>query len=256
MTWRATVLTLFPDAFPGPLGALARRSRPVLRPLVASTQSISETSPPTAIAPSMTPRSAAAPAWCCAPTSSTAAIARYRPGTDDRPLLCLTPRGMPFTQSDAAPSPPAPAPSSSPAATRASTSASSTPAACSEISIGDYVLSGGELPALVVLDACIRLLPGVMGTADSAIEESLHRRPAGIPALHPPRRLAGPRRAPSPALRPPRRGRRLAPRARPNAPPALAAPTCGRGTPQPHTRRRLPAAPPRRNGSRTKGPPR
>jgi tRNA (guanine37-N1)-methyltransferase len=41
-----------------------------------------------------------------------------------------------------------------------------------EISIGDYILSGGELPALVVLDACVRLLPGVMGAADSAEEES------------------------------------------------------------------------------------
>src|SRR5579875_263924 len=44
-----------------------------------------------------------------------------------------------------------------------------------EISIGDYVLSGGELPALVLLDACVRLLPGVMGAADSAEEESFSR---------------------------------------------------------------------------------
>jgi len=41
-----------------------------------------------------------------------------------------------------------------------------------EISIGDYVLSGGELPALVLIDAVVRLLPGVMGAADSATEES------------------------------------------------------------------------------------
>jgi tRNA (guanine37-N1)-methyltransferase len=41
-----------------------------------------------------------------------------------------------------------------------------------EVSIGDYVLSGGEIAALVVLDACIRLLPGVMGKAVSAQEES------------------------------------------------------------------------------------
>jgi tRNA (guanine37-N1)-methyltransferase len=41
-----------------------------------------------------------------------------------------------------------------------------------ELSIGDYVLSGGELAALVVLDATVRLLPGVMGAADSASEES------------------------------------------------------------------------------------
>jgi tRNA (guanine37-N1)-methyltransferase len=42
----------------------------------------------------------------------------------------------------------------------------------SEWSIGDYVLSGGELPAMVVIDALIRLLPGALGHADSAIEDS------------------------------------------------------------------------------------
>jgi len=41
-----------------------------------------------------------------------------------------------------------------------------------EISIGDYVLSGGELAALVVLDACVRLLPGVVGDRDSLAQES------------------------------------------------------------------------------------
>jgi tRNA (guanine37-N1)-methyltransferase len=41
-----------------------------------------------------------------------------------------------------------------------------------EISIGDYVLAGGELPALVLLDAAVRLLPGVMGAVQSAAEES------------------------------------------------------------------------------------
>src|SRR5262249_1388049 len=41
-----------------------------------------------------------------------------------------------------------------------------------EISIGDYVLSGGELAAMVLLDACVRLLPGVLGAVDSLAEES------------------------------------------------------------------------------------
>lgn len=41
-----------------------------------------------------------------------------------------------------------------------------------EISIGDYVLSGGELPALVLIDAVVRQLPGVLGDADSAAEDS------------------------------------------------------------------------------------
>jgi tRNA (guanine37-N1)-methyltransferase len=41
-----------------------------------------------------------------------------------------------------------------------------------EVSIGDYVLSGGEIAAMVVIDAGVRLLPGVMGTAASGAEES------------------------------------------------------------------------------------
>ena len=41
-----------------------------------------------------------------------------------------------------------------------------------EVSIGDYVLSGGEIAALAVLDACVRLIPGVMGKEVSAAEES------------------------------------------------------------------------------------
>jgi tRNA (guanine37-N1)-methyltransferase len=41
-----------------------------------------------------------------------------------------------------------------------------------ELSVGDLVLSGGEVGALLLLDACVRLLPGVMGASDSAIEES------------------------------------------------------------------------------------
>ena len=41
-----------------------------------------------------------------------------------------------------------------------------------EISIGDYVLTGGEIPALVVLDTVVRLLPGALGNSDSAVNES------------------------------------------------------------------------------------
>lgn len=44
-----------------------------------------------------------------------------------------------------------------------------------EISVGDYVLSGGEPAAQIVLDACVRLLPGVMGNADSGVHESFER---------------------------------------------------------------------------------
>ena len=53
-----------------------------------------------------------------------------------------------------------------------------------EISIGDYVLTGGELPALVVIDAVVRLVPGVVGDAESVAEDSFVRRLARSSALH------------------------------------------------------------------------
>ena len=93
-----------------------------------------------------------------------------------------------------------------------------------EVSIGDYVLSGGELAAMVVLDACVRLLPGVMGAAESAVEESFAAnlleypttpaRPSGRAAPCPDVLLSGDHAAI--AALAPRPGRRSpAPQARP-----------------------------------------
>ncbi len=50
-----------------------------------------------------------------------------------------------------------------------------------EISVGDYVLSGGELPALLVMDAVLRLIPGVLGDAQSALEDSFQDGLLGAP---------------------------------------------------------------------------
>ncbi len=102
-----------------------------------------------------------------------------------------------------------------------------------ELSIGDYVLSGGELAAAIILDATVRLLPGVLGHADSSRYESfgegdpadkpstedwcsplhqqLQRHPR-LPPLHPPRRLPRP-------LHPRAAGQRRPPRHPPLAPP-------------------------------------
>ena len=59
-----------------------------------------------------------------------------------------------------------------------------------ELSLGDFVLSGGELPALALLDAVARLQPGVLGDAAVAPAGQLRRRPARLPALQPPGGLA------------------------------------------------------------------
>jgi len=60
-----------------------------------------------------------------------------------------------------------------------------------EISVGDYVLSGGELPAMVVIDAVVRLLPGVLGDEQSAQEESFSRGLLDYPHYTRPREFRG-----------------------------------------------------------------
>ena len=75
-----------------------------------------------------------------------------------------------------------------------------------ELSIGDYVLGGGEVAAMVVLEAVGRLVPGVMGNEASADEESLQRRAPRVPALHPAGRVPGLGGARGAALRRPRAG--------------------------------------------------
>jgi tRNA (guanine37-N1)-methyltransferase len=60
-----------------------------------------------------------------------------------------------------------------------------------EISIGDYILSGGELAAMVVLDACVRLLPGVVGSAASLTHESFETGLLEYPLYTRPREWEG-----------------------------------------------------------------
>ena len=99
-----------------------------------------------------------------------------------------------------------------------------------EVSVADVVLSGGELPALLLLDALVRQIPGVLGGDGSLAEESFEGGLAGVPAVHPSRRVSRVERPGRAALRPPRRDRALAARAAPAAHP--------RTPPRPARRRR------------------
>ena len=88
------------------------------------------------------------------------------------------------------------------------------------MSIGRYVLAGGELAAMVACDTIVRKLPGALGHADSALEESFSPALDGAPEYPHYTRPAdwrGARRAGGPALRPPRERAPLAPRAEPPA---------------------------------------
>ena len=114
-------------------------------------------------------------------------------------------------------SPPGRARSCCAAATKASTSASSTRHVDLELSLGDFVLSGGELPALVLLDAVARLQPGVLGDARSHEQDSFSARAARLPALQPAGELLAPTAATvavpaGAAVGQPRGDRALAPR--------------------------------------------
>jgi len=91
---------------------------------------------------------------------------------DGRPVVCLTPRGRRFTQADARRFAAGPGMILLCGRYEGIDQRVIEAHAMDEVSIGDYVLSGGELAALVLLDSIVRLLAGVMGAAESAVEES------------------------------------------------------------------------------------
>lgn len=172
MGWRASVLTLFPEMFPGPL-AHSLAGRALQSGLWAlHTVNIRDFAPDRHRTVDDTPFGGGA-GMVMRPDVVDAAIASI---ADGRPLIYLTPRGRTLTQRDV----------------RRYAGEPGVILLCGryegvdqrvidahrmeELSIGDYVLSGGELPALVLLDAVVRLLPGVMGAAESAAEESFSER--------------------------------------------------------------------------------
>jgi tRNA (guanine37-N1)-methyltransferase len=168
MIWRASVLTIFPEMFPGPLGlslagkALERGTWSLdvvdIR-THANDKHRSVDDTPAGGGPGMVMKADV--------------LARAIDSVaDGRPLLLMSPRGIPLTQAHVA----------------RLAYAAGVVVACprfegvderaiaarrlEEISVGDYVLSGGEIAALALIDACVRLLPGVMGKEASGVEES------------------------------------------------------------------------------------
>ena len=171
MTFAATVLTLYPEMFPGPLGvslsgdALARKvwslaTKDIRDHGIGRHRAVDEA--PAGGGPGMVIR-------CDVLAAALDAVA---PREDPRPRILMSPRGRPLTQGSV----------------RALAAGPGAVIVCGrfegvderaieargleEVSIGDYVLSGGEIAAMVLLDACVRLLPGVMGREASGAEES------------------------------------------------------------------------------------
>jgi tRNA (guanine37-N1)-methyltransferase len=186
--FRATLLTLFPEMFPGPLGlslagdALARglwalEARDLRAHGLGRHRAVDDT--PAGGGPGMVMR------------ADVLAAALDAVPDDPRPRLLMSPRGAPFRQSQA----------------REWAAGPGLVILCPrfegvdervvegrgliEASIGDYVLSGGEIAALAVLDACVRLIPGVMGKVESGLSESFEGGLLEYPQFTKPREWEG-----------------------------------------------------------------
>jgi tRNA (guanine37-N1)-methyltransferase len=170
MTWRATVLTLFPEMFPGPLGvSLAGRAlasdiwrldvRDIRSSATDKHRSVDDT--PAGGGPGMVLR------------ADILAAAIDTAGCDaSHPRLLMSPRGRPLTQTRVTELAQGPGPLIVCGRFEGVDQRVIEARGLEEVSIGDYVLSGGELGAMVLIDACVRLLPGVMGKLASGTEES------------------------------------------------------------------------------------
>ena len=171
MTFTATILTLYPEMFPGPLGlSIAGRAREEGRWALDTVQ-IRDFAEDKHRTVDDTPAGGGA-GMVLKVDVLARAIDHARGGSADRPVIAMTPRGTPLTQ----------------ARVRELAAGPGVIVLCGrfegfderifagrdveEVSVGDIVLSGGEPAALMLLDACIRLLPGVMGAASSGDEES------------------------------------------------------------------------------------
>ena len=190
MSWHATVLTLYPEMFPGPLGlslagdALARgawqcEARNIRDFGIGKHRTVDDT-----------PAGGGAGMVLRADVLADAIDAALTPD-DPRPRLLMSPRGQPLTQ----------------ARVRTLAEGPGALIVCGrfegvderviaarglvEVSIGDYILSGGEIATLVLMDACVRLLPGVMGHMQSGEDESFENGLLEYPHYTRPREWEG-----------------------------------------------------------------
>jgi len=166
--WRASVLTIFPEMFPGPLGASLAGKALASGAWALDVVDIRQFATDRHRTVDDTP-AGGGPGMVLKPDVLGRAIDS---AADGRPRLLLSPRGTPLTQSRI----------------EVLGRGGGVVLICGrfegvderviagrgleEVSIGDYVLSGGEIAAMALIDACVRLLPGVMGAAASGAEES------------------------------------------------------------------------------------
>ena len=169
MTWSATVLTLFPEMFPGPLG-VSLPGKALLSSLwsldvrdirdhgIGKHRTVDDT--PAGGGPGMVMRADVA-------IAAIDTVAR-----DERALIYLSPRGVPLTQARVI------ALAAGPGAIllcgrfEGLDQRAIDARQIEEVSLGDFVLAGGEIAAMALIEACVRLIPGVLGDAASPGDES------------------------------------------------------------------------------------
>ena len=171
MTFTATILTLYPEMFPGPLGvSLAGRAlaegkwscSPVqIRDFAADKHRTVDDTP-----------AGGGAGMVLKPDVLAAAIDHAREANPLAPVLAMTPRGKPITQARIREIATGPGVTIMCGRFEGFDERIFAARAVEEVSLADIVLSGGEPAALAILDACIRLLPGVMGAPSSGVDES------------------------------------------------------------------------------------
>jgi tRNA (guanine37-N1)-methyltransferase len=167
--WRASVLTIFPEMFPGPLGtSLAGKALTsgtwsletidIRNFGIGAHRTVDDT--PAGGGPGMVMK------------ADVLASAIDSVAADTRPRLLMSPRGRPLTQARVADLSRGDGVVLVCGRFEGVDERVIEARALEEISVGDYILSGGEIAALVLMDACVRLLPGVMGHEASGHDES------------------------------------------------------------------------------------
>ena len=172
--WRATIVTLFPELFPGPLSASLAGDALNRGQWTLDTVAIRDHGLGRHRTVDDTPAGGGAGMVMRADVLGAALDAAIT-ANPDAPRIFLTPRGEPLTQSIVRDLAAAPGAVLLAGRFEGVDQRVIEARALREISIGDYVLSGGELPAMVLIDAVVRLLPGVVGAPASLSEESFEQ---------------------------------------------------------------------------------
>jgi len=170
-SWNASVLTLYPEMFPGSLGVSLAGKALESGIWALETLDIRAFSGHKHRSVDDTP-AGGGPGMVLRPEVVAAAVDAAKPQGDARPAIYLSPRGKPLTQARVAELSQGPGVVLLCGRFEGVDERVIEARAFEEVSLGDFVLSGGEPAALALLDACIRLLPGVMGAEASGTEES------------------------------------------------------------------------------------